>query len=198
MVGESSVIRLFSRGTAAAGAPVFRHVAIVGLGSLGRTIAIATRRVWPAALVLGVDDAGLVERAIRLGEIEIGSPDPGLAGGADLVVLASNPTENAALLPALDRIVDGEAVITHLNGEPRTLFDAAHCLPPRLAFVAAWIDGSQTLWDRDAPDPNWIAGRCWRLAASPESSQALVRVRRFAAGLGASTEVLGVDELERR
>ncbi len=40
----------------AAAPPIFERIAIVGLGLIGGSIALAAREVWPRGLVIGVDN----------------------------------------------------------------------------------------------------------------------------------------------
>ena len=44
--------------------PVFERIAIVGLGLVGGSIALAARQAWPASLVIGVDRNDVLERAM--------------------------------------------------------------------------------------------------------------------------------------
>ena len=49
--------------------PIFEKVAIVGLGLIGGSIALAVRQHWPSSLVIGVDRKEVLERT----EIATGS-----------------------------------------------------------------------------------------------------------------------------
>ena len=48
----------------AGGPPVFERVAIVGLGLIGGSLALAARKAWPAGLVIGVDRNEVLEKAM--------------------------------------------------------------------------------------------------------------------------------------
>ena len=93
----------------AAGArPVFERVGIIGLGLIGGSLALAARRAWPKALVIGVDDTVVLEEAMRRHLIDVAADDPVVLAGADLIVLAAPVEQNVALL---------DTVATHVPGE---------------------------------------------------------------------------------
>ena len=50
--------------------PVFPTIAIVGLGLIGGSIALAARRIWPTSLVIAVDNKDVLETAMRLHAID--------------------------------------------------------------------------------------------------------------------------------
>ena len=49
------ILPVIQPGTGDGSPPLFDKVAIVGLGLIGGSIALAVRQHWPAALVIGVD-----------------------------------------------------------------------------------------------------------------------------------------------
>ena len=78
--------------------PGFQRIAIIGIGAVGGSLAMAARQAWPQSLVIGVDTPGAIEAAMRLHAIDVGSGDLMMAGDADVVVLAGGPDENARVL----------------------------------------------------------------------------------------------------
>ena len=69
--------------------PVFEKIAIVGLGLIGGSMALAARKTWPRCLVIGVDDKDVLERAMVRHAIDVAASDLTVIGEADLVVLAA-------------------------------------------------------------------------------------------------------------
>ena len=114
--------------------PGFQRIAIIGIGAVGGSLAMAARQAWPQALVIGVDTPGVIEAAMRLHAIDVGSDDLMIAGEADLVVLAGGPEENARVLPYLPDAIAGEAIVLALGGGD-ALAEAARSLPVRLQVV---------------------------------------------------------------
>ncbi|HEY3045634.1 MAG TPA: hypothetical protein VGJ39_16500, partial [Vicinamibacterales bacterium] len=45
--------------------PIFEKIGIVGLGLIGGSIALAARELWPASLVIAVDNKDVLETAMR-------------------------------------------------------------------------------------------------------------------------------------
>ena len=51
--------------------PVFEKVAVVGLGLIGGSIALACREAWPKCLVIAVDNKMVLEQAMLRHAIDI-------------------------------------------------------------------------------------------------------------------------------
>ncbi|MFO7693837.1 MAG: prephenate dehydrogenase/arogenate dehydrogenase family protein [Vicinamibacterales bacterium] len=117
-------------------APAFQRIAIVGLGAVGASLALALRQAWPGALVIGVDAHDVIEAAMRLHAVDVASDDLMIAGDADLVVLAGGAEANARALAHLAEAIAGEAVVLAL-GEGGAVAERAPLLPGRLALVTA-------------------------------------------------------------
>jgi prephenate dehydrogenase len=167
---------------------VFERVGIVGLGRLGASVALASRRAWPSALVVGVDDHEVLERAVRLHAIDVGAPDVSIVSGADLVVLARSDAANAATLADLPAHVDGAAVVTVIDGAGPAVRSVLAALPARLVFVDGGAEVPPGEEGIDAARADLFAGRPWRLAAAGPTEAARDAARRvaaFARALGA-------------
>ena len=78
----AGVRRLPVLGAAEAAPAGVERIAVVGLGAVGGSIAMALRRAWPASLVIGIDAHDVVEAAIRLQAIDVGASDLLIAGDA--------------------------------------------------------------------------------------------------------------------
>ena len=82
--------------------PVFDKIAVVGLGLIGGSIALAARELWPGSLVIGVDDKDVLERAMVRHAIDVAADDLVVMAEADLVVLAA-PVDAEHRTPERDR-----------------------------------------------------------------------------------------------
>src|SRR5213079_385654 len=78
--------------------PIFQKIGIVGLGLIGGSIALAARQIWPASLVIGVDNKDVLEMAMRLHAIDVAADDLIVLAEADVVILAAPARQNIALL----------------------------------------------------------------------------------------------------
>jgi prephenate dehydrogenase len=87
--------------------PVFRTIAIVGLGLMGGSLALAIRERWPETVIVGVDRPEVLADAVARGIITRGAPSAGalVDAAADaslhLVVLAAPVLQNIACLREL-------------------------------------------------------------------------------------------------
>src|SRR5512145_3281112 len=82
--------------------PIFEKIGIVGLGLIGGSIALASRELWPASLVIAVDNKDVLETAMRLHAIDVAAEDPIVLAEADLVILAAPVRQNLAILEQLE------------------------------------------------------------------------------------------------
>src|SRR4051812_20132272 len=114
--------------------PIFQRIGIVGLGLIGGSIALAARELWPASLVVAVDNKDVLETAMRLHAIDVAADDLIVLAEVDLVILAAPVKANIALLADLDENVRQPAVITDTGSTKREIVAAAGSLPARLTL----------------------------------------------------------------
>lgn len=77
-------------------------IAIVGLGLMGGSLAMALRRADPAGQIVGIDvDPATVQRAVDSGSVDAGSDDIAFCAGAEIVFLAVPVTAMRGLLEKL-------------------------------------------------------------------------------------------------
>ncbi len=126
--------------------PPFRSVAIIGLGLIGGSIALAIRENWPSVRVTGMDGPSVLAHALGSGAIDRAAERVEALGEVDLVILAAPVQQNLALLPDVGRALarpdeasrevgSGAAcVVTDVGGTKRSIVDAARALPD-VAFV---------------------------------------------------------------
>jgi len=176
------------------GPPPFEKIAIVGLGLIGGSIAIAARRQWPSSLVIAVDDKAVLERAMVMHAIDVAADDLVVIREADLIVLAAPVAENLKLLGELDAQVPGAAVVTDTGSTKRATMAAALDLPERLAFIGGHPLGGAARGGLETARADLFVGRPWLLpppATTPDA--ALERLRAFVTGLGATPREMAAD-----
>jgi prephenate dehydrogenase len=164
--------------------PLFERVAVIGLGLIGGSLAMAVRQAWPTALVIGVDNNDVLEAAIRLHAVDVGADDPIVAAEADLVVLAAPASENERMLARLPAIIPGEAVVTDVGSAKRTIAAAAAALPGRLAFVGGHPFAGSTRAGIAAARPDLFRGRPWFLTPQSASDAVMDRLRGLVRAVG--------------
>ena len=120
-------------------APIFERIAIVGLGLIGGSLAMAVRRRWARGLIIAIDSKDVLEAAMRSHTADVAGDDLVMASEADLIVLAAPVQQNVRALEQLPEYMPGEALVTDVGGTKATTLAAARALPPRrrAAAVAA-------------------------------------------------------------
>jgi prephenate dehydrogenase len=170
--------------------PVFDRIAIIGLGFIGGSIAMAARQVWPGALVIGVDDNDVLETAMRMHAVDLGADDPVVAAEADLVILATPVGESIRIIAELAGHVRGDALVTDVGASKRAIVDAAAVLPPRLPFIGGDPLAGAPRRGIDAARPDLFVGRPWILTPTAPEAPQLERLKAFVTGLGADPRVM--------
>ena len=143
--------------------PIFSKIGIIGLGLIGGSIALRARELWPAALVIAVDNKDVLEEAMRRHAIDVAADDPIVLAEADLVILAAPVKQNIALLAELDENVRVPAVITDTGSTKREILAAAAGLPPRFAFIGGHPLAGAAQGGLEHARPDLFQGRPWLL-----------------------------------
>jgi prephenate dehydrogenase len=187
-------------------APIFQRIGIVGLGLIGGSIALKARELWPASLVIAVDNRDVLETAMRLHAIDVAADDLMVLGEADVVILAAPVRQNAALLAELDEHVRQPAVVTDTGSTKRDIVAAAAALPPRFTFIGGHPLAGAAHGGLDHARPDLFVGRPWLLtpatAASDgarafQASDAIDRLTAFIQALGAEPRIVSADSHDR-
>ena len=174
----------------------FSHVAIIGLGLLGSSIAHAVRAHLPQASLSGWDSDAQVRARAR--ELALADAIPDVAAdavrGAELVIfcvpVGAMAQAAAAVAPGL---ADG-VLISDVGSSKRTVANALEAaLPGRTIIPAHPVAGTE----HSGPDAGFASlfhGR-WCIVTPPEGCDAalLARLIAFWEALGARVEVMDAD-----
>jgi prephenate dehydrogenase len=178
--------------------PIFQRVGIVGLGLIGGSIALAARQAWPAALVIGVDQKDVLERAMVLHAIDVAADDPVVLADADLVILAAPIQQNLEILQALPDNVESAAVVTDTGSTKRAIVEAAASLPGRLTFIGGHPLGGAARSGIEHARPDMFTGRPWLFTPTAgHDAASLEKLQAFARALGASPRTLSPEDHDR-
>ena len=86
-------------------------VAVIGLGLMGSSFALALKQARPETLIVGSDrDSAVVRKALERGIVESGGSDLDVAGIADVTVIAAPISALREILSGLARVVGGKPV----------------------------------------------------------------------------------------
>jgi len=100
----------------------FRRVAILGVGLIGGSFALALRRNFPDIVVVGFDKPHVLRQALERGAIHEAFADFSLAiAGADLIYVALPVGLTIELLPEIARIAPASALVTDAASTKRSV-----------------------------------------------------------------------------
>jgi prephenate dehydrogenase len=168
--------------------PLFREMAVVGVGLIGGSLALAAKGAGAVARVVGVDaDPAHRDVALTRGIVEHATGELEGIATADVVVLAVPVREIVALLPALPRLAKPSAIVTDVGSVKAPILAAGDAAFPDGRFVAGHPIAGRERSGPEAARPdlflhaNWIEtpSRC----TSPE---ALERVTGLCRAVGAT------------
>src|SRR4051795_711987 len=178
--------------------PIFPRIGIVGLGLIGGSIALAARELWPASLVVAVDNKDVLETAMRLHAIDVAADDLIVLAEVDLVILAAPVRQNLAILDQLDEYVRQPAVVTDTGSTKREIVKAAASLPPRFTFIGGHPLGGAAASGLEHARTDLFRGRPWLFTpATDAAGDALEKLLAFVRAFGAEPRVIGVDAHDR-
>jgi prephenate dehydrogenase len=178
--------------------PIFQKIGIIGLGLIGGSIALAAREIWPASLVIAVDNKDVLETAMRLHAIDVAADDAVVLAEADLIILAAPVRQNLMLLETLDEYVRQPAVITDTGSTKRAIVDAARSLPSRFTFIGGHPLGGAAASGLENARSDLFKGRPWLFTPASESGgEALDKLVEFVRALGAHPRILDAAAHDR-
>jgi prephenate dehydrogenase len=172
--------------------PSFR-VAVLGLGLIGGSVGLAARERL-GARVMGWDpDAGVRERAVARGAIDVAAEDPAALGAADVAVVAAPVGALAeGIAQAIAHV--GGAVVTDV-GSTKAALVAEHARDPYIGGHP--LAGAEVAGVENAR-ADLFAGATWYLTPRPGSEGILLeRLHRFVVGLGAVPTVIDAADHDR-
>jgi prephenate dehydrogenase len=177
--------------------PPFRQVAIIGLGLIGGSIALAVRERWPAARIVGLDRPAVLAHAQGSGAIDRAAGQLSEIGEPDLVVLAAPVRQNVELLQQVATQVGGRAIITDVGGTKRDMLAAAAGLAPAV-FVGGHPIGGAERGGFGFARPDLFKDRPWIFTPFEQTPSGVVDLLfRFAEGTGARPSTLDAAQHDR-
>ena len=180
---------------AANAAPPFRTIGIVGLGLIGGSIALASRRAWPDAAVVGVDHRADVTDAARgRGAITDARARLEDLRDVDLIVLAVPVPDIAALVAAAGR-ASLAGLVTDVGSTKRHIVAAADACG--LRFVGGHPIAGAATGGLGNARADLFERRDWLLVPDGASDADVDRLGRFVLGLGGVVRRMQADAHDR-
>lgn len=170
-------------------APLFREMAVVGVGLIGGSLALAARKAGLVEAVVGVEeDPAHRELALATGMVDrvTATLSSGVAS-ADLVVLAVPVTGIAALLPEVGRRVKDGCLVTDVGSVKAPIVATGDAAFPDGRFVAGHPIAGQERSGPAAARPDLFEQANWIVTPSARTrEEAVERVSALWRGVGSS------------
>jgi prephenate dehydrogenase len=180
--------------------PPFSRLAIVGLGLIGGSIALAVRERWSSVLITAVDRAPVLAHASSSGAIDRAANTVADIGSVDLIILAAPVRQNVQLLAeVMPRLSDG-AIVTDVGGTKRDIVSAAAGLPSgTTSFVGGHPIGGAERGGFGFARPDLFRGKPWIFTpgAGGDPPAALDKLYEFVRGLGARPATMNAEDHDR-
>ena len=165
------------------GAPPFERVGIIGLGLVGGSVALATRRQWPTVQITVCDPAATTAEAVKQGAVTASVPAiADLPADLQLIVIATPVQVVPDVLTAL-AARGTAALVTDVSSTKRVVMEAARRTP--LAFAGGHpVAGAEHSGLAHAR-ADLFDGKPWLLVSggAPEHLEAMLTT--YVTGLGA-------------
>jgi prephenate dehydrogenase len=170
------------------GGALFRQMAVVGVGLIGGSLALAARKAGLVEAVVGVDvDSAHRDMALASGMVD--RVTDGLAGDlarADLVVLAVPVTGIAQLLPEVARHVNDGCLITDVGSVKGPIVAAGDAAFPDGRFVAGHPVAGRERSGPAAARPDLFEQANWIVTPSTRTDpRSVERISTLWRGVGA-------------
>ena len=174
---------------------LFQRVAVVGVGLIGASFALALKQARACGHVVGVGRTRAnLDAALARGAIDSIAGD---ASGCDLVLVATPVAQFPKVFAELARSLGPDTLVTDGGSTKRDVIDAARrALGPRVAqFVPAHPIAGGEKSGAAAAEAALFRGRRVILTPLPENPQPLVeRARAAWAACGATVSSMGAEE----
>lgn len=170
----------------------FKHLAIIGMGLIGSSIARAARHAWPAMRISGYDkDAATAARAQKLGICDDIHGDYNTLPQADLVILCVPVGAMKAAAQDIAPHLNRSALISDVGScKASVLSDLMAILPDHHIIPAHPVAGTE----KSGPDAGFstLFTDRWCIITPPDHADAhdVERLSAFWSGLGANVDIM--------
>ncbi|MGI5817621.1 MAG: prephenate dehydrogenase [Armatimonadota bacterium] len=178
---------------------VFERVAVIGIGLIGGSFALAGREAGVLGEVVGVarSERTLLE-AVHVGAADRTTSDVLEAvRGAQLVYIATPVATIASTISRIAPALAPGCVVTDAGSTKRAIMKAAECLPRGVSFIGGHpMAGSEQagVWEAR---PHLFHGRTYLLTPTPGADEALDRLREVVFAIGARPVVVDAETHDR-
>lgn len=169
-------------------------IAVVGVGLIGGSFALAAKRAGIASRVLGVSSQETLRKALSLEIIDEALPLEAAVPRADLVFLSSTIRSIIETLPRLQGLARPDATVTDAGSTKRAIVKAARAAE-EMYFVGGHPMAGKEKGGVEESDAALFEGRLWVLTPGPEAEDPrLARLREIVRALGAEPVEMDAGE----
>ncbi|MCZ2152765.1 MAG: prephenate dehydrogenase/arogenate dehydrogenase family protein [Bryobacterales bacterium] len=169
-------------------------IAVVGVGLIGGSFALASKRAGVASRVLGVSSPNTLSKALSLGIVDEALPLEEAVPRADLVFLSSTISGIIETLPRLRDIVRADATVTDAGSTKRTIVNAARNAGA-MYFVGGHPMAGKEKGGVEESDADLFENRLWVLTPDSNANDSrLERLKEIVSAVGARPVVMDARE----
>lgn len=174
-------------------------VAIVGLGLMGGSLALALRQANACARIVGIErDAATRAQAKARGAVDDASASLEAVHHADVIVLATPVRTIVELLVPIGKLARAGALILDLGSTKQDIVRAMEELPPHLQPIGAHPMCGKETWGLNAADANLFQNAVFALTPlARTAAQTLAFAQSLAHTVGARPVVLDAARHDR-
>src|SRR4030095_5530073 len=178
--------------------PPFERIAIVGLGLIGGSIALAVRERWSSILITAVDRPPVPAHPSWGGALARAASTVAALGRADLIILAAPVRQNVQLLSEVMRRLSDSAIVTDVGGTKRDIVGAAAALPSGTpSCVGGHPIGGAERGGFGFARPDLFRGKPWIFTPAAPTPGILDKLHEFVRGLGARPATMNAEDHDR-
>jgi prephenate dehydrogenase len=174
--------------------PPFRSIGIVGLGLIGGSIALASRRAWPDAAIVGVDRMDVLDAARGRDAVTETRARIEDLTDVDLIVLAAPVPEIASLVGAIAK-ASLPALVTDVGSTKRHIVAAADRSGVR--FVGGHPIAGAATGGLGNARADLFERRDWLIVPNGAAEADVDRLSRFVRALGGVVRKVQADAHDR-
>jgi prephenate dehydrogenase len=174
-------------------------VAIVGLGLMGGSLALALRAQNACQKIIGITRNPLARAdALARGAVDTADPDLSLAAEADMIILATPVRAILDQLPSIGQVAREGTIVMDLGSTKRAIVQAMDDLPPHIEPIGAHPMCGKETSGFDAADANLYHNAPFILTLLERTSpQTLALAELLVRAIGARPLVLGAARHDR-
>ena len=180
--------------------PLFETVAIVGVGLIGASFALAIRKAGFRGRILGVSSAAALEEARRRGAIDESASLEEAAARADLILLAQPISRILETLERLDYHLRAGSLVTDAGSTKGRIVACGRRAIKRAQFLGGHPMAGKEKRGAAEADPELFRGRTWVLTPVEPGELQSAAARELIAwirAIGAAPLVLAPAEHDR-